>query len=112
MTQNIIDIARDALDELKAQDVLLMDVADKSSVTDHLLIASGTSKRHVAALAENVAEKCKHEGHQPLGIEGTEESEWVLVDLGDVVVHVMLPATRALYDLEKLWSVSARDNEA
>ena len=110
--EQVMSIAREALTELKAKEMVVIDVRGKSTITDELLIASGTSKRHVCALAENVVEKCKHAGFQPLGVEGEKDGEWALVDLGDIVVHVMQPATRALYDLEKLWSVSARPDES
>lgn len=94
----------DALEELKAQDITLLDVSNLTSVTDLMLVASGTSNRHVAALANNVVEKAKAAGLQPLGTEGRAGDDWVLVDLGDLVVHVMLPETRRLYDLERLWA--------
>ena len=86
---------------------LSLKVADLTSVTDHMVIACGTSNRHVKSLADNVIDKCKKQGIRPLGIEGTEKSEWVLVDLGDVVAHIMLPATRQFYDLERLWEVDS-----
>ena len=76
-------------------------------MTDYLLVASGTSSRHVKSLAENVLMKAKASGVRPLGVEGERTGDWVLVDFGDVVVHVMQPATRSFYDLERLWSVQA-----
>lgn len=93
----------DALDDLKGVDIKTIDVRGKSSVTDVLVIASGKSTRQVKALADSVVVKVKEAGLQPLGVEGERESNWVLVDLGDVVVHVMLPETRDFYNLEKLW---------
>jgi ribosome-associated protein len=78
---------------------------------DTLVVASGNSNRQVKALAENVVEECKKAGYQPIGVEGMEGAEWVLVDLGDVVVHVMLPETRKFYELEKLWSVRPGDRK-
>ncbi|MDI5934103.1 MULTISPECIES: ribosome silencing factor [Halomonas] len=104
-------LAVDALEELKARDISLMDVSRLTSVTDLMVIASGTSTRHVAALADNVVEKAKAGGVQPLGVEGENGADWVLVDLGDLVVHVMLPETRQLYDLERLWADLPSDAE-
>lgn len=102
-------LVADALEDLKAKDIKYIDVSGLSSVMDMMVIASGTSRRHVAALAENVVTKAKEHGVQPLGVEGQSESNWVLVDLGDLLVHVMMPDTRALYDLEKLWQVRPAD---
>lgn len=97
-------LAVDALEELKARDITHLDVAKLTDVTDLMIIASGTSTRHVSALAQNLVEKAKEKGLQPRGVEGGANADWVLVDLGDVVVHVMLPEARALYDLERLWA--------
>jgi len=94
-----------ALDDLKARDVREIDVRDKSSVTDLMVVASGTSSRHVKSIADEVIKKAKHAGLPPIGVEGQREAEWVLVDLGDIVVHVMLPRTREFYGLERLWTV-------
>lgn len=91
------------LDDMKAQDVRVLDVRGKSTITDVMVIATGTSTRHVKSLADNVAVQAKNAGEQPLGTEGERDSEWMLVDLNDVVVHVMTPATRDFYNLEKLW---------
>ena len=94
-----------ALEELKAKEVRVIDVRGKTSVADMLVIASGTSTRHVKALADEVVRFVKQAGMFPLGVEGQTEAEWVLVDLGDVIVHVMLPRIREFYGLERLWSV-------
>jgi len=94
-----------ALDDLKARDVREVDVRGKSSVTDLLVVASGTSSRHVKSIADEVVKKAKQAGLPPIGVEGQREAEWVLVDLGDIVVHVMLPRTREFYGLERLWTV-------
>lgn len=94
-----------ALDDLKARDVREIDVREKSSVTDLLVVASGTSSRHVKSIADEVVRKAKKAGLPPIGVEGQREAEWVLVDLGDIVVHVMLPRTREFYGLERLWTV-------
>ncbi len=91
------------LDEGKANNIKLIDVREKTSITDYFIVASGTSERHVKSLADQVVDKLKRVRVQPLGIEGEQAGEWVLVDLGDVVLHVMLPQTREFYQLEKLW---------
>ena len=97
-------LAVEALDDLKGINIVSMDVSELTDVMDYLVIASGSSNRHVKSLATNVSVEVKKRGLMPLGIEGEQGGEWVLVDLGDVVVHVMLPDTRDLYDLERLWS--------
>ena len=102
-------IVLDALDDLKAKDVMVIDVRDKSSITDIMVIATGTSNRQVKSLATNVSVKSKSVGIIPIGIEGAEAGEWVLVDLGDVVVHIMLDPVRRFYQLERLWTMSEED---
>jgi ribosome-associated protein len=94
-----------ALEELKAKDVREIDVRGKTSIADFLIIASGTSTRHVKSIADEVVKYAKQAGMMPLGVEGQREAEWVLVDLGDIVVHVMLPRIREFYGLERLWTV-------
>ncbi len=94
-----------ALDELKARDIKEIDIREKASFTDLLVIASGTSTRHVKSIADEVVKFSKRAGVMPLGVEGQKEAEWVLVDLGDIVVHVMLPRIREFYGLERLWTV-------
>ncbi|MBM69519.1 MAG: ribosome silencing factor [Haliea sp.] len=101
--ENLKELVINALDELKAVNTVTLDVRDLTDVMDYLVIASGTSNRHVKSLADNVCMEAKKEGIRPLGVEGENPGEWVLVDFGDVVVHVMLPATRDFYDLERLW---------
>ncbi len=106
-----------ALDSLKAKDVVALDVRNKTSMTDLIVIASGTSSRHVKSLADEVVKAAKKIGQPPLGVEGSREAEWVLVDLGDAIIHVMLPRSREFYGLERLWTVGdpepadAFDNE-
>lgn len=102
-TPDILSIALEALDELKARNVTDLDVRELTSIADHMVIATGTSSRHVKALADNVIEQAKAAGVMPVGTEGQQNAEWILVDLGDVIVHVMQPATREFYDLERLW---------
>lgn len=94
----------DAIDDLKGLDVVELDVHALTDVCDYMIIVSGRSGRHVRSLAENIIEKAKAAGVQPMGVEGVQEGEWVLVDLCDVVVHVMQPEAREYYQLEKLWS--------
>ncbi|WP_322527528.1 ribosome silencing factor [Salinicola sp. LHM] len=110
-TDTLKSLVVDALEELKARDVVELDVAELTSVTDVMVVASGTSSRHVSALADNVIEKAKEAGLRPLGVEGQQSGEWVLVDLGDVVAHVMMPETRQLYDLERLWADLPTDSK-
>jgi len=100
----ITDLVVDALDDLKAVDTKIVEVRGLSSVMDFLVVASGNSSRHVKSLADSVVVKAKEAGCPPIGVEGETDADWVLVDLGDVVVHVMRPAARSFYDLERLWS--------
>ena len=102
--QELCDLMVEALDDLKGQDIVALDVSEMTSLVAYLVIASGTSNRHVKSLADNVVKEAKQAGLSVLGIEGAAKSDWVLVDLGDVVVHVMLPEARAFYDLERLWT--------
>lgn len=104
-TLQLLECVRKATEELKAKDLVEIDVIGKSSVADYMVIASGTSSRHVKSIADEVVKFAKQLGMMPLGVEGEREAEWVLVDLGDVVVHVMLPRVREFYALERLWTV-------
>jgi ribosome-associated protein len=101
----LLEIVLAALDDLKGVDIKVIDVRDLTSITDRMVIVSGTSSRHIKALADNVVLETKQNGFPALGVEGENGSEWVLVDLADVVVHIMMPEIREFYALEKLWSV-------
>ena len=103
--EKLLETVHAAVVELKAKDVVEIDVRGKSSVTDFMIVASGTSSRHVKSIADEVVKFAKRLDVMPLGVEGEQEAEWVLVDLGDVVVHVMLPRVREFYALERLWTV-------
>lgn len=98
-----LEIVRFALNDVKAQNIVELDVTGLTNVADMIVIASGTSTRHVKALADNVAEEAKKQGYRPIGVEGERDAEWILIDLSFVVVHVMLPTARKFYDLESLW---------
>jgi ribosome-associated protein len=105
-SEQLSDLVVNALEELKAKDIVKLDVRNLTTVTDYMIVASGTSNRHVKALADAVAEKSRLAGHKAAGVEGEEGGEWVLLDLQDTLVHVMLPRVRDFYNLEKLWSLS------
>lgn len=109
--EQLKDLALKALEELKAVDIVTLDVRELTDVTDYMVIATGTSNRHVKSLADNVSVEAKKQQMPPLSMEGENGAEWMLVDFGDVIVHIMLPATRIFYDLEKLWSQPAVDRE-
>ncbi|HEX5381317.1 ribosome silencing factor [Acinetobacter tibetensis] len=101
--QACLKVVHEALLDVKAKDIIELDVSSISNVADAIVIASGTSTRHVKALADNVAEEARKAGFRPIGVEGERDAEWILVDLGLIVVHVMLPTARKFYDLESLW---------
>jgi len=104
-TDNLLKIVLNTLEEHKGLNITTIDVQGKTSVTDYMVLTTGTSNRHVKSLADFVEENLKQQGFKPLGVEGEQGSEWVLLDLGDIIVHVMTAQTRAFYQLEKLWNV-------
>jgi ribosome-associated protein len=106
------DLVISALEDLKAIDIQQLNVAGQNPLTDLFVVASGNSSRHVKSMAEKLVLKAKAAGCAPLGVEGARAGEWVLVDLNDVVVHLMLPQTRAFYNLEKLWEASTRQRSS
>lgn len=113
-SEELKNIVVEALDDLKGNDIQVLSVGDISSIADFMIIVSGTSNRHVKSLAENVELEVKKQGVRPIGVEGADSAEWILVDLGGVIAHIMLPATRAFYDLESLWTLKpdvVRDKE-
>jgi len=105
MHQELLKLTLTVLNDMKAKAVSSMDVSSITSISDYMIFATGNSSRHVRSIADKVAESLKKEGHSVLGIEGYETSKWVLIDLGDVIVHIMQEETRSFYKLEDLWSV-------
>lgn len=111
-TDQLLKLVLTTLDDSKGYNIKAIDVQDKTSVTDYMVFATGTSERHVKALADHVVEKVKEHHFKPLGVEGGQASDWILVDLGDVIVHVMLAQTREFYQLEKLWGAEYKEARA
>ena len=105
---NFTRLLTDTMEDLKAQDVQTLDVRALTTMTDYMIIASGRSDRQVKAIADEVIEAAKTRQIRPLGVEGQRQAEWILIDFGDVIAHVMRPDTREYYQLEKLWSVADR----
>ncbi len=103
-SKKLLDIAKTSLDNDKALDVVVINLAGKTSFADYMVVASGTSQRHVATMAVHLREKMKTTGLKEIPLEGTDQNDWVLVDGGDVIVHLFRPEIREFYDLEKLWS--------
>ena len=110
--QPVVNVVENALDEMKAVNVKELAVNKLTDITDTMIIASGNSDRHVRSIADRVVEHAKKAGFRPMGVEGERDGEWVLVDLQDVIVHIMLPKVREFYRLESLWDVSAARREA
>jgi ribosome-associated protein len=111
-TRPVLDVVESALDEMKAVNVKVLAVKKLTDITDTMIIASGNSDRHVRSIADRVVEHAKKAGFRPMGVEGERDGEWVLVDLQDVIVHIMLPRVREFYRLESLWDISAARREA
>ena len=107
LSDELLELAKLSLEDLKARDIRILDVRELTTVTDYLIVASGTSKRHVQSISDRLIEAAKQQGQKPIGVEGRDSGEWILIDLADVVVHVMQPAAREFYKLEDLWSVGA-----
>lgn len=105
------DLVITSLEDFKAIDIQQIDVSGQNPLTDMFVIASGSSLRHIKSMADNLVIKAKEAGMPPLGVEGDRQAEWVLVDLNDIIVHLMLPQTRAFYNLEKLWEASTHHRE-
>ena len=108
----VVNVVEHALGEMKAANVKVLDVHELTDIADTMVIASGNSDRHVRAIADRVIQEAKKSGFRPMGVEGERDGEWVLVDLQDVIVHIMLPRVREFYRLESLWDVSAARREA
>lgn len=108
-SSDLQQLAFKAVDEMKGADIVVLDVAERTSVTDWMIVVTGTSARHVKSLANEVIEKSKEAGVRPLGTEGETDGNWILVDLGDVIVHVMTRESRDFYALEKLWGMVASE---
>jgi ribosome silencing factor RsfS/YbeB/iojap len=105
-------VVLDALDDMKALDVKFLDVRGLTDIADFMVIASGTSDRHVRSVAQRVVEKAKEAGFRPHGIEGQQDGDWVLIDLNEMIIHVMLPRVREFYGLEKLWDMTVTKRAA
>lgn len=110
--RQIADHAIQVLDDHKATDIRCLDVSHLTTLMDFMIVATGRSDRHVRSLGDALVESCKDDGIEVLGMEGKQSAEWLLVDLVDVVVHIMLPRTREFYEIEKLWDFAPRDENA
>jgi len=110
-SKQLCNLVVDALEDIKALDIKVLDVMDQSDVTDIMVIATGNTTRQVKSLANNVVVEAKNKGVKPLGMEGEATADWILIDLGDVVVHVMTPDIRDFYNLEKLWGEDSPEAE-
>lgn len=102
------DLAQKALEDLKGQDIVSINISKMSTIADYMIVVTATSSRHAKSMADEVVKRCKAAGAPPRSMEGQETGEWVLIDLGDVIVHVMLASVRKLYDLESLWKITSK----
>jgi len=106
-SKQLLALAEHALADLKARDIKVLDVRQLTTIADYMIVASGTSDRHVKSIADRLVQRASEAGCEPLGVEGTGSGEWVLVDLADVIVHIMQPKAREFYKLENLWDMGA-----
>ncbi len=111
VSEALKDLVLDALDDIKGNEIVSLDVEGQTDIADFMVVASGTTARQVTALSDNVVVKAKAAGYPVNSVEGDDTSEWVLIDLGDVICHVMLPKVREFYDLERLWSVGPKQQD-
>ncbi len=109
-TKDLLKMVESVLDDRKGQEITVLDVIGKTSVTDYMVIVTATSQRHAKSLADYVLVEVKENGVKPLGVEGQQSSDWVLLDLGDIILHVMTAEARDFYQLEKLWSIDRVDD--
>ena len=112
VVEEVQRIIQTALEGIKAEDIVVLDVRRRTSITDLMVFASGTSRRHVKSIADRVLEAAEHNAIQALGVEGEDSAEWILIDLGDVVVHVMQSSAREFYRLEHIWGMESEDETA
>ena len=110
-TNELSNLVINVLEDNKAQDITVMDVSPHTDIADEFIICTATSTRHASALADKVVVAAKTQQHPPLGVEGQESAEWILIDLADIVVHIMLQSTREFYSLEKLWNMAENVRE-
>ena len=110
-SEELKELVIDALDDMKGNDIQCLDVRKQTDIADYMVVVSGTSSRHVSALVDNVVVEAKKQGIVPIGVEGREDGEWILIDLSDVLVHVMVPKARDFYDLERLWYMNPKAEE-
>lgn len=109
--ESLKQLVEKILEDRKAQDVVCLEVRELTSIADYMIVATGTSSRQVKSMADEIAKQVKEQGHKVNGIEGDSQAEWVLIDLGDVIIHLMQAATRKLYDLESLWGIGVKRPE-
>ena len=104
-SHDLANLILDVLDEHSAQEIIEIDIRGKSSISDYMIVASGRSNRHVGALSDYLIKSLKNTGKKNIGIEGLKSCDWVLIDVGDVIVHLFRPEVRAFYNIEKIWSM-------